>query len=594
MDIDINKAGYYAGYIASSMMIGRLLSSVFWGRMSDRIGRKPVMYIGCLSIAVFSILFGFSVNFWMALITRFLLGLFNPVMSIARTTICEVCAPKYQAVAMSLNIGCWSVGLVIGPAIGGLLSKPVTNFPELFGNSELLKRFPYLIPNLVTACLASFSLVLLALMFPETLSKSAGRSSSVAKTSISFTTNNSTSSFAASTGRGNKRSTLTTHSYEMVLKDSSEHSTVAENPMHLTTNGDVESKDDVDDDNVHKNEANLILGGYTMVSKGGGGGDDHDDLEVADDDDDNVEDNNDACEQVEKVASAKLPPLEKEQEVHYISTYELYTTNGVWQSINTNVLLSLVSSTINELVPLWAVASRSNGGLDFTSVVLGKIMTITGLGLFFCTVFLYPIMVSNFGVRKTYLIGVFCMSPVLTALSFSSSHYLRLNDNEEFTVVVSILLLVKVCDSCTFASLSTIINQTVDSSKRGLINGLAMTLVGIGQSIGAVLAAVGFAWSINNDMAFPFDQHFMFLNLSGICILNGILFYILVYRSPLASNQGSATTVFPVPQQTTITIASSTPPSSKITLPVPIDEVASMQVENSEGNVKTDYDEEEL
>jgi MFS family permease len=105
MHVDINKSGYYAGYVASSMMFGRLLSSVFWGRMSDRIGRKPVMYIGCSSIIIFSILFGFSVNFWMALLTRFLLGLFNPVISVARTVVSEVCAPKHQAIGMSLNIG---------------------------------------------------------------------------------------------------------------------------------------------------------------------------------------------------------------------------------------------------------------------------------------------------------------------------------------------------------------------------------------------------------------------------------------------------------------------------------------------------------
>ena len=74
MEVNIDQAGYYAGYVASSMMFGRLLSSVFWGRMSDRIGRKPVLYVGCFSIIIFSILFGFSVNFWMALFTRFLLG----------------------------------------------------------------------------------------------------------------------------------------------------------------------------------------------------------------------------------------------------------------------------------------------------------------------------------------------------------------------------------------------------------------------------------------------------------------------------------------------------------------------------------------
>lgn len=69
-----DEAGYYSGYIASAMMFGRLISSFWWGQIADKWGRKPVIIIGCLSIALFSITFGFSNNFEFALISRFLLG----------------------------------------------------------------------------------------------------------------------------------------------------------------------------------------------------------------------------------------------------------------------------------------------------------------------------------------------------------------------------------------------------------------------------------------------------------------------------------------------------------------------------------------
>ena len=74
---DEDEAGYYSGIVAASMMAGRLVSSYAWGCAADKFGRRPVLMIGCLSIAVFSVMFGFSVNFTMALISRFLLGLFN-------------------------------------------------------------------------------------------------------------------------------------------------------------------------------------------------------------------------------------------------------------------------------------------------------------------------------------------------------------------------------------------------------------------------------------------------------------------------------------------------------------------------------------
>jgi MFS family permease len=71
---DEDEAGYYSGYIASAMMFGRLVSSFWWGQVADRWGRKPVVIIGCLSIATFSVTFGCSSTFQFALLSRFLLG----------------------------------------------------------------------------------------------------------------------------------------------------------------------------------------------------------------------------------------------------------------------------------------------------------------------------------------------------------------------------------------------------------------------------------------------------------------------------------------------------------------------------------------
>jgi MFS family permease len=71
---DENEAGYFSGYIASAMMFGRLVSSFWWGQIADKWGRKPVLILGCLSIAIFSISFGCANNFQLALISRFLLG----------------------------------------------------------------------------------------------------------------------------------------------------------------------------------------------------------------------------------------------------------------------------------------------------------------------------------------------------------------------------------------------------------------------------------------------------------------------------------------------------------------------------------------
>lgn len=44
--------GYYAGYVGSAFMLGRALTSVFWGVIADRYGRKPVIILGTSAVLV--------------------------------------------------------------------------------------------------------------------------------------------------------------------------------------------------------------------------------------------------------------------------------------------------------------------------------------------------------------------------------------------------------------------------------------------------------------------------------------------------------------------------------------------------------------
>jgi len=95
-----DTAGFASGFIASAMMAGRLLSSIYWGRAADTIGRKPCLIIGCFSVAIFSVLFGCADTFAMAIAARLLLGIFNPIWGVAKTLISELCTKN---VVSSLN-----------------------------------------------------------------------------------------------------------------------------------------------------------------------------------------------------------------------------------------------------------------------------------------------------------------------------------------------------------------------------------------------------------------------------------------------------------------------------------------------------------
>ncbi|CAN1837610.1 Probable peptide/nitrate transporter At3g43790 [Linum perenne] len=94
--------GFYAGFVGSSFMIGRALTSFFWGRLADRYGRKPVILIGTFSVVIFNALFGLSSSFWMAISMRFLLGCFNSLLGTIRAYASEVCREEHRSLALSI------------------------------------------------------------------------------------------------------------------------------------------------------------------------------------------------------------------------------------------------------------------------------------------------------------------------------------------------------------------------------------------------------------------------------------------------------------------------------------------------------------
>ncbi|XP_043693478.1 protein ZINC INDUCED FACILITATOR-LIKE 1-like isoform X1 [Telopea speciosissima] len=159
---------YYAGYVGCAFMIGRALTSVFWGIIADRYGRKPVIMIGTITMVIFNTLFGLSTSFWMALSMRFLLGSFNGLYGPIKAYAAEVCREEYLPLGQSLVSTAWGIGLIIGPALGGFLSQPAEKYPNIFPEKSLFGRFPYLLPCLVTSVFA-VAVFVACFWLPETL-----------------------------------------------------------------------------------------------------------------------------------------------------------------------------------------------------------------------------------------------------------------------------------------------------------------------------------------------------------------------------------------------------------------------------------------
>ncbi|CAA7031475.1 unnamed protein product [Microthlaspi erraticum] len=171
-DLDIAKTeediGFYAGFVGCSFMLGRTLTSAVWGIVADRYGRKPVILIGLASVVVFNTLFGLSLNFWMAIVTRFCLGSFNGLLSPIKAYAMEIFRDEYQSLALSAVSTSWGIGLIIGPAIGGYLAQPAKQYPSLFSEESIFGKFPYFLPCLAISAFALF-VTIFSLWIPESL-----------------------------------------------------------------------------------------------------------------------------------------------------------------------------------------------------------------------------------------------------------------------------------------------------------------------------------------------------------------------------------------------------------------------------------------
>ncbi|KIL64431.1 hypothetical protein M378DRAFT_78319 [Amanita muscaria Koide BX008] len=165
---DKRKVGYYAGLIESLFYVAEAMTILQWGRISDHIGRKPVLFIGLAGSALSMLCFGLSRTFWTLVISRCICGLLNGNVGVAKSAIGELTDSTNRVDGFVYLPIVWSVGQTIAPLIGGSLSHPHERFPAVF-TSEFWREFPYFLPCFSVATFAFVCVLITLLLFNETL-----------------------------------------------------------------------------------------------------------------------------------------------------------------------------------------------------------------------------------------------------------------------------------------------------------------------------------------------------------------------------------------------------------------------------------------
>ncbi|KAG2034131.1 major facilitator superfamily domain-containing protein [Suillus americanus] len=143
---DESQVGYYVGILQSSYYAVHALTIFHWGQLSDHIGRKPVILTALLAISVSMFSFGLSKTFLALVFSRAVCGAFDASSSVIESMVMDITDATNMPKAYSYMPIPWMIGAVVGPLIGGSLSRPADRFPGIFGRSELLKTYPYLLP----------------------------------------------------------------------------------------------------------------------------------------------------------------------------------------------------------------------------------------------------------------------------------------------------------------------------------------------------------------------------------------------------------------------------------------------------------------
>lgn len=103
---------------------GQFLGELFWGRLSDRIGRRPVLLITIVVSSLGYLALAFAPGIWIAVLVRAAAGFFSGNMSVIQGYIVDVSPPHRLAARLGQIGSAFGVGFVVGPALGGLLARP--------------------------------------------------------------------------------------------------------------------------------------------------------------------------------------------------------------------------------------------------------------------------------------------------------------------------------------------------------------------------------------------------------------------------------------------------------------------------------------
>ncbi|WP_099361021.1 MFS transporter [Fredinandcohnia onubensis] len=140
---DLGASPTELGLLMAVYSLMQFLFAPMWGRISDRIGRKPVIMIGILGLAISFFLMALSTELWMLFAARIIGGFLSAAnMPTVMAYAADITSEEDRGKGMGVIGASIGLGFIFGPAIGGIFSKTDLQMPfYIAGTLSLLTFF---------------------------------------------------------------------------------------------------------------------------------------------------------------------------------------------------------------------------------------------------------------------------------------------------------------------------------------------------------------------------------------------------------------------------------------------------------------------
>ncbi|RNF03005.1 putative transporter [Trypanosoma conorhini] len=491
------ESGYVSGLLIGVFMFGQVVSSKYWGYLSDKYGRRAPLIFGLLTSGLMMLGFGLSTHVWVCVVFRFFHGLFNGNVLVAKTVLADILDKTNETKGFTLVSLTYGFGTLIGPAVGGLLYDPANSKAMQwagFNKKGIFALFPGLLPALVVFFYTIFAVFVCLVFVKETnpsvqplprwfsfLFPCLWEKKHIASPLSDPMDAVSEAVTEVNTADERRRSTVKPEGGAIAMRKLP-HGAAALGMKPLAFEGEVEQASSMD--NMVALEMNEENKAASAAAEGEGG--------------------NSIVEEVDVkpfgFKEAFLDPLIRDIMIVFM-------------------LLSAADMAFGETFPLWAIAKASAGGLDYNSDVVGLFILSNSL----------PCVGANL------LLHVACRMVPDKMLLWRIAQY-----HMAFAVgLIPLASYTPRAGQVAVVLLCGFVRQWFASWAFGLITlftarvappGCLGTMYGINQSCGAmmrcaipVMVTPIFAWSISGNHPPPFNHMFVFVLSGAVFAAAGLL-----------------------------------------------------------------------